>query len=314
MNIKLVINVYFLLFLIGLIVIFVNQLIAIVVFGSTLIILVVTFLYLKRQVSGLSQILVNRNHEYDLLKEGPFGRVVYELDKIVKEENYLKESFRKDQLNQHKMVTEVTHQMKTPLSTMKLANELFLSNPESVDMALLEKEREKIESYLNILNSFSRVENGAINIKVESSSITKTIIESINSIYLKAKEKAIIIESISEQDFDIAHDKFYTKEVIINVLENALKYGKDNSKITIEVDESPSFYRVVISNQGTNILSEDVSRIFERFYRGENASNIEGMGVGLFLCKEIMKLQNGSIRLENKKTGTVSFVLVFYKY
>ena len=99
----------------------------------------------------------------------------------------------------------------------------------------------------------------------------------------------------------VFHDKKWTTEAIFNIVENAVKYIDYGGNINIEVIPLEIFTRIDISDDGIGIFEEDINNIFKRFYRGREVQQIEGVGIGLYLTREIISKQGGYLKVKSKK-------------
>lgn len=102
-------------------------------------------------------------------------------------------------------------------------------------------------------------------------------------------------------------DKKWTSEALYNILDNAVKYGNANSVIEISVQAYEMFVCITICNEGKDIPEKELPLIFQRFYRGKNTSEAEGVGIGLYLARRIVEEQGGYIKVTSKGDGKVKF-------
>ena len=121
----------------------------------------------------------------------------------------------------------------------------------------------------------------------------------------KAKNKNINIEFNTENKIEIKYDKKWTTEAIFNIVENAVKYSPNNSEISINIEKYEMFARIDIKDSGVGISEEEIPKIFRRFYRGINVLNEEGIGIGLYLSREIITKQNGYIKVSSSQKGSI---------
>ncbi len=151
----------------------------------------------------------------------------------------------------------------------------------------------------------SRLESGVIQLKPCYESLNETILLAIGQIRKKAQFKNIILELNEKEKVTILHDRNWTIESVFNILENAVKYTKENGVINISIQSYEIFARIDIEDNGIGISEEELPKIFSRFYRGKNVGDVEGIGIGLYLTREIISKQGGYIKVKSKKQGTV---------
>lgn len=258
------------------------------------------------------------NSDYGL-KEGIIARVsnqINQLGNII----YLKqEKLISEKENAKALVTDISHQLKTPLASVKMCNALLKE-----DLSLEERDEflnsseiavRKLEYLVDSLVNISRLEADMIKIKPTNNSIKNTITNAINSVYIKAMNKNIDIGLNEFEDVMIPHDSKWTEEAIFNVLENGVKYTKVGGYINISVEETPNFLRINIKDNGIGIKKEEFNSIFKRFYRGKSKEikNIEGSGVGLYLTRKIIEEQGGSITVKSKENVGTEFIILMRK-
>ncbi|MER0283632.1 HAMP domain-containing sensor histidine kinase [Clostridioides difficile] len=243
----------------------------------------------------------------EYFKEGTFSKInncLYELNRSLKIK-FIK--LEKEKESVKSLVTDISHQLKTPLASLKLYNTLLieeeLDEDEAQEFLLTNKNSiNKLENLINSLVNISRLEISMINIKKEDNDIKNTILNAIKSVVPKAKIKNITL-NINEFDSRIIpHDKKWTEESIFNVLDNAVKYTQINGEINISVEETVNYFKIIIEDNGSGIKKSEFNNIFKRFYRGisEEVEFIEGSGVGLYLSRKILEEQGGNIIVSSK--------------
>lgn len=230
----------------------------------------------------------------------------------------LKERLREEEDSTKVLITDISHQLKTPLASLRMSYELAmesnLTEAERVEFHRQEsKEIEKLEMLLNELVNLSRLEKRMIQIKPSLASLEKTIAEAVSQIYMKAKGKDIEIQVEMDGDFKICHDVKWTTEALANVLDNAVKYSGEHTMITVRVRALIKNVLIEIEDEGIGILPEEITKIYQRFYRGREAREKmkEGAGVGLYLARMILERQGGTISAKRKKEkGTVFKIIL----
>ena len=250
--------------------------------------------------------------------------------KIVRLEEYLEETrrhfelterkLRREEQNTKSLVTDISHQLKTPLASLKMSYELAdspeLTAEEHAEFTRKEREEvSRMESLLGVFSQLTRLESGMIQIRPENSSLKKTISEAVGSIYMKAFEKGIDISLEEFPDVMIPHDPRWTAEVILNILDNAVKYSPSGTAVSIRVSALASYMMVEISDQGIGIPASDIQNIFKRFYRGSapEVKSADGSGVGLYLARRILEEQGGTICVKTGTDGGSTFALTLPK-
>lgn len=258
------------------------------------------------------------NIKDDFKEEGIFNIIHSDLNKLSKNINIKIKNLDKEKENIKELVTDISHQLKTPLASLKLYNSLLLEEDldEEDSIEFLKTSSisiKKLQSLIESLVNISRLETSMISIKKENKNIKATIIKAIESVKPKAMNKCI---SINLNDFDdkiVPHDSKWTEECIFNILDNAVKYTNLKGKIDIYVQDAINFIRIDIKDNGIGIDKNEFNNIFKRFYRSEEVQELEGSGVGLYLSRKILESQGGNIIVSSQKGEGSKFSLFLTK-
>lgn len=213
------------------------------------------------------------------------------------------------------LISDISHQIKTPIAAAntfaQLLSDTNLSDEERKEyIATLQISLEKLTFLTNSLIKMSRLESGIIQLKPEQSSLNDIVMQAVKTVYTKAREKNITITFNCQQTFEALLDFNWTTEAVGNVLDNAVKYTPNGGIVNLNITEYPSYLRLDISDTGIGISEEEQAKIFGRFYRGKQSAGIEGVGIGLYLTRDIINKQNGYIKvISNKKGSTFSLFL-----
>lgn len=299
------------------------------------------FVFIKRQKSR--NLIMQLNQKMDVLYEqlvrfqkGDFERKVSYEDSSMEESNItnklnniyeklcelgyyfsdLKVHLLEEENNTKTLITDISHQLKTPLASIRMCHELAnsceLSEEEREDFLAKEAlEIKKMEVLLKELVNLSYLENNMIQIHPKKNSLKQMISEAVSQIFMKAYEKNIEIYTDMEEDIEIVFDRKWTEEAFVNILENAIKYSEPITTIGIKVSRLPNNVLLEVEDQGMGILEEELHKIFTRFYRGSNAKEKEGAGIGLYLARSIIEQQGGTIVAKRKqKQGTIFKIML----
>lgn len=200
------------------------------------------------------------------------------------------------------LVSDISHQTKTPLSNILLYTQLL--QEQDIDgqsrqlVDEIRQQSEKLEFLIQSLVKTSRLETGTFQLAPLKNNIYSVIDAAIEQITPKAKSKQIKI-MYSSQSHTAKFDIKWTREALFNILDNAVKYSPRNSVIKITVYAYEMFACVSVADQGIGIPEEELPRIFGRFYRGQNVREQNGVGIGLYLCRQIIEGQGGYITVES---------------
>ncbi len=225
---------------------------------------------------------------------------IIKLSDILKAYN-IKQKKEKDNITA--LISDISHQLKTPLANLNMYNSLLLDEKLDDNKRMeftknMESQVEKLNWLMESLIKMSRLETGIIKLYPQKQSISQTILQSILMISSKAEEKGMNI-SLNGDDISLIHDSKWTQEAIFNILDNAVKYGPENTEIDILIIKYDLFCRIDIADRGGGIIESDTNKIFTRFYRGENSKDKEGVGIGLFLSRKIISRHGGYIKVKS---------------
>lgn len=211
------------------------------------------------------------------------------------------------------LISDISHQTKIPLANMKLYQE-FLQEEELSEkgrefLRRMEEQTEKLDFLLQSMVKMSRLENGIIQIKKEKGKLQETLTAAVSQIVPAAAKKEMTLRVNCESDLLLNHDRKWTEEAIFNVLDNAVKYTDSKGSIEIQVIPQEIFTKISIRDNGKGILPERQAEIFTRFYREPEVHDNHGVGIGLYLTRKILELQNGYIEVRSEAGKGSEFCL-----
>lgn len=213
-------------------------------------------------------------------------------------------------------VSLISHDLKTPLAKIQaICDRLLTASDQDWKDGLqnIRKESTELNRYIQTILQISRVESRQISLHRQAVDLNQTIEEVIQQLLPIAQQKSIEIESKLEPLFTVEADPLLIHEVIMNLIENAIKYSPSKSKIHVTSLETPTGVRIAVEDNGPGIGPEDLARIFDKFYRGQNQKSVQGTGLGLFLVKYFVERHGGHVFIESKLQHgtTVGFELPF---
>ncbi len=211
------------------------------------------------------------------------------------------------------LISDISHQTKTPVSNILLYSQLLKESPCLDDStrrlaSQIEEQTEKLSFLTASLIKASRLENGIINVAPEENSIRK-LVECVDCSDA-ADAKGIRWQIDPIPDCSAVFDFKWTLEAISNIVDNAVKYTPAGGAITISAREYEMFARIDIADTGIGMSEEETAKIFTRFYRSPEVRDERGVGIGLYLAREIVAKEGGYIKVTSSK-GTGSVFSVF---
>ena len=216
------------------------------------------------------------------------------------------------------LVSDISHQTKTPLSNILLCAQLLQERTEHTEEQELAKQivtqTEKLEFLIQSLVKMSRLETEVLEVIPAMNPVRSLVERAVEELQAKAEKKQIkVVVSEMEEQLQASYDRKWTLEALCNILDNAVKYSPTKSQILVEVKEYEFYVCICVTDEGIGISEEERAQIFGRFYRGRQVQQEEGIGVGLYLAREILQRENGYIKVESKLGEGSSFGIFLSK-
>lgn len=276
--------------------------------------------YLK--ISGLSREIDNILHGKDSINlddysEGELSILQTEVQKLTIRLREQNEALQKDKAYLADSIADISHQIRTPLTSINLLIS-FLTKRNLSEERRLEIVRElemllsRIEWLISALLKMSRLDAGMENLQRNTVSVAELIKLSVAPVAIPMELREQEIEIRMKGDETYVGDLAWSVEAIGNILKNCMEHIEKGGKIVIEASENPIYTEIVISDNGPGIDKEDLPHLFERFYKGKNSSD-QSFGIGLALARMIITGQNGTIKAGNNSDGGARFTVRFYK-
>lgn len=210
------------------------------------------------------------------------------------------------------LIADISHQTKTPIANVLLYTQLLgeqeLSEESQACVTALEGQAVKLQSLIDALVKTSRLESGIIALRPTSGQLEPVIQSAVSQLAPKAETKGIQIITEST-DADAIFDPKWTEEAIFNLLDNAVKYTPAGGEVRISVTAYQLFSAIHISDTGPGIPEEEQPKVFQRFYRGIEYQAEEGVGIGLYLVRQIAEGQDGYVKVSSQKGDGSTFSL-----
>lgn len=199
------------------------------------------------------------------------------------------------------LVSDISHQTRIPLSNILLYSQILQEKrdlPEDISGIVnqIQNQADKLDFLIKALVKSSYLENELISIAAAPERIDKLVLLSCQEVEMQALQKEMVIE-YEECGLTCYFDLKWTLEAVSNILENAIKYSPPQSKVVIKVLSYEMFYRIDIQDSGMGISEEEQGMIFQRFYRSPKVQKQKGLGIGLYLAREIIIRQGGYIKV-----------------
>lgn len=267
--------------------------------------------YIRNLNDGNYDLIINDNNEgiYSLLKNE-----IYTTTVMLREQ---KEQALKDKKDLKESLENISHQLKTPLTSITLLVE-NLDNPNMINKMRSEFIKDiklQIDNINNLIINMlklSRIDANVVVFKKENINVKKLIFEVLKYLDAIRELKNIDICVAGVNNVSFVGDYKWEFEALSNLIKNCIEYSAENKKITISFSENSCYTKIVIQDEGLGINENEKNKIFERFYRGKNSLE-NNFGIGLSLAKEIINKDSGNLIIESVLNKGTKFIIKYYK-
>lgn len=253
--------------------------------------------------------------EMDYEVETLLARVSHRLERLYNVMQKSRNSIAKEKADLQSLLSDISHQTKTPIANLKMINETMLTRPipEEQRQEFLQatgSQLDKLDFLIQALVKTSRLESGVITLEKKDALIEETLVTAINGILAPVEKKGIELTVNCPEGLTIFHDSRWTSEALFNLLDNAVKYTPAGGSIHVSVQNWEMYWKIDVSDTGRGIPEQEQAAIFKRFYREEAVHEVDGIGIGLYLAREIITMQGGYIMVSSE-VGKGSIFSVF---
>ena len=293
-------------------------------FGMGAVILIFCYGYFKEQnevmETAVSQITeyISGNHEarIDCDEEGEVYRLFHEVNSLVTILNAQVEQERRTKQFLKNTISDISHQLKTPLAALNIYNGLLQG--EAVDVpeiqeftSLSEKELDRINTLVQNLLKITKLDAGSIVLEKKPEDVAEMMndVELRFSYRAEQEQKKLVL--FGEEDIFLSCDRDWILEAVDNIVKNAMDHTKSGDTIEIKWRKSASIVQIQIKDNGSGIHPEDLHHIFKRFYRSRFSKDQQGIGLGLPLAKMIIEAHNGTIEVNSELGKGTMFTIGF---
>lgn len=265
---------------------------------------------IDKVLHGQEDVLITDN------EEGELSILNSEINKMTVCLREQAEQLKSDKIALTDAIADISHQMRTPLTTMSLVISMLTEEKLSYEKRLqlireLKRQMEKTHWLVEALLKISKIDAGTAKFVPEEISVA-TIVKKAAEPFLVPMELKGQQYKVSVADEKAVVDVAWTVEAISNLIKNCMEHTPEGGAVEVTVTETALYTEIIVADTGSGIDAEDLPHIFERFYKGKNATK-ESIGIGLALSRMIVVAQNGTISVENRREGGARFVVKFYK-
>ena len=250
-------------------------------------------------------------------EESLFYKINYRLGRLYEVMQENKNNIAKERADLQELISDISHQVKTPIANLKIINNTLLENevPPQKQKEFLTAQAsqlDKLDFLMQAMIKTSRLETGVISLEQKQQPVYDTLAAALGGILLNAEKKQIDVQVECPEHLDARHDRKWTSEALFNILDNAVKYTPAGGQIHVSVEGWEMYVKIDIAVTGIGISEQHQGTIFKRFYREDAVHDVDGIGIGLYLAREIVTLQGGYIRVVSEvgKGSTFSVFLL----
>lgn len=255
---------------------------------------------------------------FDETNETLLSRLQVKLKRLYEIQKQYSRQSEEERKKLQTLISDISHQTKTPVANMKMYVEILKDReiPDSQReefLSRVEEQTKKLDFLIQSMIKMSRLEAGIFTLEKKQSSFYETLGRALADTWPKASKKGIDVEVDCPEDLILSHDSKWTQEALFNILENAVKYTGEKGQIEVAVTVQELFVKTVIKDDGIGIDESELGSIFGRFIRGSEVHDEEGVGIGLYLAREIITKQQGYIEVHSWKGEGSEFCIYLPK-
>lgn len=228
------------------------------------------------------------------------------------------ENSNKEKLELKDSLSDISHQLKTPLTSILIILDNLIDDPE-MDKDTREDFIKDIKREINSINflvqsilKLSKLDTNTINFIEEEIELKKLINQAKENVSMLSDLRNVNINLKIKSNPVIKCDFKWQVEAISNILKNCIDHSKENSEVIVTIEDNRVYSKITIKDNGSGIDKDDLPHIFERFYKGKNATP-DSIGIGLSLSKRIIEEDNGKITVKSDESGT-TFIIKYFNY
>ena len=253
-------------------------------------------------------------------EENLFYKINHRLLRLYEVMQENRERVAKDRANLQELISDISHQVKTPIANLQMVNATLLeqSVPEEKRQEFLQAssgQLDKLDFLMQAMIKTSRLETGVISLDRKTQLLYDTLAAALGGILLNAEKKNIHVSVDCPLDLALAHDRKWTGEALFNLLDNAVKYRNEEVPLKLKVttrDLSDNRLQICVADNGIGIRKDDLKKVFDKFYRVStgNRHDVKGFGLGLAYVHKMVKAFGGDISVESELKKGTKFIVI----
>lgn len=251
--------------------------------------------------------------------EGEEAAMRFAVSSMAEQLQYQNQSLQQDKEFLKNFLSDVSHQLKTPLSALRMYNEIMLAKPglsEEKRVDFLTRSSDQIDRtdwLIQGLLKMARVEAGAVEMRFSDTYLIDTVQTAVIPFQEAAKQKGVALTVKVDSAIHFEHDGKWVAEALGNLVKNALEHTHPGGGVWISAQETPLTVTLKIQDNGEGMDSTEIPHIYERFYRRSGETNAESVGIGLSLARQIFEQNRGDIQVQSQRGRGSLFIVTFLK-
>ena len=270
---------------------------------------VFTYIKTSKTMSRLDEMVesaVSGTFSEKSLSEERMSRLESKMYRYINKGETGRAQIEKEKKNIESLISDISHQTRTPLANILLYTQLLsessrLSDEDKITTEQIENQTEKLSFLISSLVKTSRLETGIIAVNPVEQATEKLLFELVNTFMTAAEQKNVALVLGENAAGSAVFDYKWTMEAVANIVDNAIKYTPSGGIITLSASEYSMFARIDINDTGIGMTEAETAAVFQRFYRSPEVSDEKGVGIGLYLAREIVEREGGYIKVSSEK-------------
>ncbi|SFA97505.1 His Kinase A (phospho-acceptor) domain-containing protein [Acetitomaculum ruminis DSM 5522] len=248
--------------------------------------------------------------------EGDLAILKSEIQKMTIQLREQSLSLKDDKIQMSEAIADISHQLRTPLTSMSVTVDLLskenISKEENIRLLRdIKSSLKRIDWLIEALLKMSKLDAGTVKFNMTDLSVRELINQSCQAflVVMDLKNQNLIIDALDER---LLGDMLWLREALGNIIKNCMEHCGEGGTISVSAKENAIYTQILVTDNGKGFDKDDLPNLFERFYRGKNASK-DSVGIGLALARSIIMAHNGTITAKNSKDGGAEFDIKIYK-
>lgn len=249
------------------------------------------------------------------MSEALFDRITQRLVRLADVARAKEERLDGERATLQSLVSDIAHQVRQPMANLQMLTDTLCTQTLDVRdrqafLTDMRNQVNKLDFLIAALVKTSRLETGLITLEKRPASLYDTVAQALGGIVGAVEQKEIAVAVDCPEDLVLSHDRRWTAEALGNILDNAVKYTPRGGHIDVRVSIGELYVMLSVRDDGPGISESEQAQVFQRFYRAPQVHDVPGVGIGLYLAREIVMRQGGNIRLISEPGAGAEFCLM----